>query len=515
MASHLLSPLLVRLERVALSAAFACAFAAAVPAQFGAEHVITAGGPDLTDVQVADLDGDGDLDVLATHNDEPAVTWHRNLGGGVFGGAIALHASDPFFFESAEAVRTFDLDQDGDRDVVAAESDYHPDLGLSQQVIVYRNAGGGSFTEAGSYHVVFTSVAGLEVADLEGDGDDDIFYGLWGDASVVVLQTAHGTLPFAPTLVTTESFAPRSILPQDLDGDGDSDLVVTSSLDTSITWYENTGSLPFGPEQVISAAVAGAGAVSAADFDGDGDVDVAAGGTSSGVSHLRWYANQGGRFDAHPIAIGSTHPASLKTADLDDDGDQDLLVGETSGLSWYANDGQGEFGPRQPIGGPTFGTRDAHAADIDGDDVLDVLTGANPGSEAEISWFPSLLTEPWTNLLSGLTGVLGTPSLVGSGTLEIGSSGSLVLSAAKPSAFGMLFTSLASTPAPFKGGTLVPVPVLLSFPVATNPAGQLPLAWSSWPAGLSGASLYLQYAIADAAGPFGVSLSNALRADVP
>lgn len=505
---------LVRVRALTLACGVAIA-AGPASAQFGAEQIVTSVGMQLTDVHAADLDGDGDLDVLATHENDPPITWHRNLGGGVFSGAIALHSPDPFFFRSSESVRSIDYDLDGDLDLVADLTKYHPSLGESTNLEVYKNAGNATFTNAASYPFIFSSLAGLAVADLEGDGDDDIFYGAWAD-SVFVLESTHGALPLFPALLTEEVFAPVQILPTDLDGDGDSDLVVTSWQGNSVTWFENPGRLPFGPEQVISSAANGAGAVSAGDLDGDADIDVIAGGSSSGVPHLRWYENQGGgSFVAHPITIGSTYPNSVEAADLDGDGDLDLLLGEFHGVSWYANDGQGQFGPRQPIGDPTLHVRAAHAADIDGDSVPDVLAGASPSFDAHIAWFPSLLTEPWTNLLSGLAGLLGTPSLVGAGTLEIGSSGSLVLSAAKPSAFGMLFTSLASTPAPFKGGTLVPVPVLLSFPVATNPAGQLPLAWNGWPSGLSGASLYLQYAIVDAAAPAGVSLSNALRADVP
>ena len=59
------------------------------------------------------------------------------------------------------------------------------------------------------------------------------------------------------------------------------------------------------------------------------------------------------------------------------------------------------------------------------------------------------------------------------------------------------------------------VPVLSSFPLFTSGAGEVPLAWPSWPSGLSGASLYFQYGVQDAAAVKGVALSNALRADVP
>ncbi|MGQ0551692.1 MAG: FG-GAP repeat protein [Planctomycetota bacterium] len=122
---------------------------------------------------------------------------------------------------------------------------------------------------------------------------------------------------------------------------------------------------------------------------------------------------------------------------------------------------------------------------------------------------------PWADLGFALAGVIGDPSLVGTGPLTTGSSGALTLSQAASSANAILFLSLASTPSPFKCGTLVPVPLAFQFSLNTDGGGGIPLAWPSWPSGLSGLSLYFQYAIQDAAAVCGVALSNALRADVP
>ncbi len=121
----------------------------------------------------------------------------------------------------------------------------------------------------------------------------------------------------------------------------------------------------------------------------------------------------------------------------------------------------------------------------------------------------------WTNLGFALPGVAGAPLLVGTGTLVAGSSGTLVLSQAAPSAPALLVIALAGNPTPFKCGTLVPVPVLTSFVLATSPGGGLPLGWAAWPAGLSGLAVHFQFGVKDAAAVCGVSLSNAVRGDVP
>lgn len=150
---------------------------------------------------------------------------------------------------------------------------------------------------------------------------------------------------------------------------------------------------------------------------------------------------------------------------------------------------------------------------------------ANPfpgGSTAPInSAFPLALdftlvsTGPWTDLGFGLPGVNGIPHLAGTGTLVGGSAGSIALTNAKASTPIVLFGSLASTPAPFVGGTLVPVPPVVVVALGTDAAGAVTLPFT-WPAGIpSATSVWFQYAISDAAAIEGVSLSNAIKATTP
>ena len=185
------------------------------------------------------------------------------------------------------------------------------------------------------------------------------------------------------------------------------------------------------------------------------------------------------------------------------------------GLCWYDGNQVGLF-PAPPNGEPQWGGL-PHVG------ILDLEVRVIPGGyELWMSCVSrgiavlTVLGEPtWTDLGSGLAGVNGIPSLVGTGDLTNGSAGTLILSNAAPQAPAVVFISLGSTPVHFKCGTLVPVPVDLQFLLATSGAGSIPLAWASWPGGLSGVSLYFQYALADAAAACGVSISNAVRADVP
>jgi hypothetical protein len=121
----------------------------------------------------------------------------------------------------------------------------------------------------------------------------------------------------------------------------------------------------------------------------------------------------------------------------------------------------------------------------------------------------------WSSAGAGLAGVLGVPVLTGSGTQIAPDVATVTLANANPLAPATLFVGLSSTPTPFKGGTLYPVPILIMLPFATDVSGGIPFSFP-WPAGLpSGFSIFWQYGIQDATAIKGVSLSNALQSTTP
>jgi len=121
----------------------------------------------------------------------------------------------------------------------------------------------------------------------------------------------------------------------------------------------------------------------------------------------------------------------------------------------------------------------------------------------------------WSAQGGALAGIAGEPLLVGNGPLDAVGGNTVELSQAAPGAPAALFAALSSTPVPFKGGLLLPIPFLTPLLFVTGPAGTLPLGFVL-PAGVpAGTELWLQWAIQDAAAPFGVALSNAILGQVP
>jgi len=223
--------------------------------------------------------------------------------------------------------------------------------------------------------------------------------------------------------------------------------------------------------------------------------------------------------------LGTVAGQSYGAADLDVSGDGSIVIGsvidpnhpDQNAFLWTESMGMVDLNTLLPQLGAGLGPwaghlRRATAISADGTTII----GTNWFGGLWIAHAPDAnWVSPWSDLGFSLPGAGGAPVLAGAGALIAGSAGSITLSNAAPSALSLLAIALSSTPSPFKCGTLVPVPLLTSFALATGPSGAIPLGWASWPAGLSGLSLYFQYAIQDAGAICGAALSNALRADVP
>jgi hypothetical protein len=127
----------------------------------------------------------------------------------------------------------------------------------------------------------------------------------------------------------------------------------------------------------------------------------------------------------------------------------------------------------------------------------------------------SVVPPRWTDEGFALAGVNGDPSLVGSGTLQGGSTNQLDLTNAAASSFVGVFYSATATPLPFFGGTLLTFPWNGPLLFGTDVNGALSLNFTM-PLGVPpGERLYVQCAVLDPFAVEGVSLSNAVRGTTP
>lgn len=139
------------------------------------------------------------------------------------------------------------------------------------------------------------------------------------------------------------------------------------------------------------------------------------------------------------------------------------------------------------------------------------------GSFPDLGWGGMAFAPPgaWSDQGCAVPGVAGDPQLVGTGSLLAGTTVTLDLTSAAPNAAALLFLAFSSTPVPFAGGMLKPVPFLPPLPATTSVAGEIPLTFTM-PANVPpGTELWVQWAIADVAAVYGIALSNAVLGVTP
>jgi hypothetical protein len=327
-------------------------------------------GPYTDTASAADLDGDGDSDLLVIATfltpGRREVGWHENLGGGEFG-PFQMIANTAAGFGGEPIVQGLDLDADGDEDVLFSVDDGGPTW--------LANQGGGTFGPPVDLAPNGEKILQLEISDLDGDGRTDIVWNTRFRNEVTWARNLGGGL-FAPASVIRSFNGAYSFAATDFDADGLSDLVVAEPL--GLVWLRNLGSGTFGaPVSIASNLVATE--MTAGDFDGDGLSDIVTWGPSSGPT---WFHRNAGAGTLMPrVDLGSDSESSLTqllTEDVDTDGDLDVVV-SSSTLQWHENTGATVPSAGQPLSRRVTGT----LADIDGDGDLDCI-GTDAIAEAVV-----------------------------------------------------------------------------------------------------------------------------------
>ncbi|WP_299536723.1 FG-GAP-like repeat-containing protein [Ulvibacterium sp.] len=201
-----------------------------VPVIFRTKRTITSAVVGASGVAVADLDGDGDLDVLSSSADDNKIAWYPNDGFGNFGGQqIVTQAAT-----GAQNVLTADMDGDGDLDVISTDD---------TKTAWYPNDGNGNFGN----QILLTEddIRDVAVADLDGDRDLDVLSAS-GDENRIAWYQNDGNGNFGSQLtINLESInSAIAVAAGDLDGDGDLDVLSAHSSNSRIAWHENAGSTP-------------------------------------------------------------------------------------------------------------------------------------------------------------------------------------------------------------------------------------------------------------------------------
>ncbi len=300
---------------------------------------------------VGDLDGDGDLDVLmgvlgGAFNANTTSIGNLYYLEQTAPMAFALRSTTylsslDIGAESAPAVA--DVDGDGDLDLILGNrlSQHDPRTGALEYFENRGSATHPDWYDAGPLAIRGTFNYAPALGDLDGDGRPDMMLGTWRNVLAWYRNTgAAGASRFeladsAVVTLTRGSNATPALA--DVDGDGDLDLFVGEG-SGSINFYRNDGTRQHPRFALVSDEYAGVSggrrsAPALLDIDGDGDLDLLVANENGDV---KLYRNGGTRtapdfrLDQSFVLQGSFN-AIPAVADMDGDGTPELLLGGSGG----------------------------------------------------------------------------------------------------------------------------------------------------------------------------------------
>ncbi len=326
--------------------------------------------PPHADVAAGDVNGDGRTDVVHANLFQVDVFVNEGTSGRVgTDGLVHVPGAIPADL-AGWRVALGDLDGDGDADLALGRAATQVPLHLLD------GDGSGSFTDASANlpSLPAGTTRDLELGDVDGDGDLDVFVAASVPHNLLLLNGGNGVFTNASGQVSSVTGPAFAVGLADVDGDGDLDaLWARYNLQSQLSLNNGDGSFVDATAQLPIAAGDDVG-LTLADFDGDSNLDVV---TTTVSAPTRFALGNGaGVF----TDVSATHlPAGIHVGhhavagDFDGDGNVDLY-GSAGRL--LRNTGAGTLVEAGALISDAAVTSGGVAADFDGDDDLDVFVAS-------------------------------------------------------------------------------------------------------------------------------------------
>lgn len=186
----------------------------------------------------ADFDGDGRQDLVSASSNDNAVSWFRNEGPSADGRGVSFSIKQQITWSSlgSRIVTVADIDGDGNVDVIGA-SYYDSSLRW------FENDGTGQFTPH-VISTAVNEGQGVAVADLDNDGDPDTATASSGDNTIAVFKNLDkGVFCEIKEVVDDNAVGARTVIASDLNGDGWIDLASASRVRFMLSYLNITSLL--------------------------------------------------------------------------------------------------------------------------------------------------------------------------------------------------------------------------------------------------------------------------------
>lgn len=275
--------------------------------------------------KLGDFDNDGDLDVFLTvsENNGPApedeVILFENIDGVNF---INWRLNDAVDY--AADIELGDVDGDGDLDAFVSARD-------ANDLLLMRNDGFQANWVTDTIEQNANAPLGLDLGDIDGDSDLDVVLCSSGDAKVFWYRN-NGNLDFTRIVVDPNLPNPREAEIADLNADNNNDIVIVgTNIDNSVVVYLADGNGGFNKEVVYSGK--SSRDIEIGDWDGDGDLDIVVSFyvdtfIPSNPIDLLLLTNDGnGNFSSSELITIAEKVVGISMNDIDGDGDLDVIMG--------------------------------------------------------------------------------------------------------------------------------------------------------------------------------------------
>jgi len=274
------------------------------------------------DKELADIDLDGDLDMVVAYSSDKIVWWRND--------DLEFTPVKYPFKENPINVNVIDFDGDGDMDFVAIAAGLpfnHVETGY---VSWWENDGEMNFTRHDIDHSLYFP-HDMEVADMDGDGDYDIVVGIHYFSNKMYLFENRGDMSFEKKVLgRLDLYGINDIEVIDFDNDGDLDVVFGAESWPQIGWFENDGAVEY-VRHTIKDDTEDGKRIKCYDYDGDGDIDIFAEGENP--ANFFYLENLGdGRFMRKGLLSKLFYDVlTIDIVDIDSDGDDDIVLGLNGG----------------------------------------------------------------------------------------------------------------------------------------------------------------------------------------
>ncbi|KQC12883.1 MAG: hypothetical protein APR63_10020 [Desulfuromonas sp. SDB] len=345
------------------------------------EQIIVQNSNGANSIAGGDFNGDGYSDILYTCYQSNHVQWLENDGSLNFTAHLIVDG-----LNRPRTIDVYDIDQNGTLDFV---------LGTRSKISWFSNDGNGSFTE----HFISNtwSVTNMVLVrdpfldtlmDINGDGEVDILVTACSSGVLAWFEN-DGSENFSEHIIKDDFTVISGASAADIDSDGDVDIFAAAHGE-GIWWFENDGLENFTGHLIFNSWDKG-NRIQAGDIDQDGDVDFTA--TSCGTSAaVGWFENDGSEnFTLHLLKNNFNGGRSPVICDIDEDGDYDIFATawQASVTVFFENDGSENFTERI-ISTDAYDLLKLYVIDLDSDGDQDLIAGSAVYATNHIRWWENI-----------------------------------------------------------------------------------------------------------------------------